>query len=235
QTARLTEIETRHALLTYEKDPKASLEYLRNRLGLHFDHQKETAGAAPNLPTFLDQELIAWDTLKADSFRRWQNLDNFEDTALDWLANWELTWERRRHLLQRLARPDVKNLPKLVADDLAAPHSPGFGAYPVHAQMTRLQAFVMPLPPVHNPFKAHVLFHRLALDRADDIYDKARFVEYLKLPRNQPYMARGWLERAESRIHPADLNADYGATTLLPPVRADEPLVRSYLQHFFLK
>ncbi len=283
QTARLTEIETRHALLTYEKDPKASLEYLRNRLGLHFDHQKETAGAAPNLPTFLDQELIAWDTLKADSFRRWQNLDNFEDTALDWLANWELTWERRRHLLQRLARPDVKNLPKLVADDLAAPHSPGFGAYPVHAQMTlpqleellklrpelpqnaafvrawaaklqpgadadwsrdrkvmrdyltRLEAFVMPLPPVHNPFKAHVLFHRLALDRADDIYDKARFVEYLKLPRNQPYMARGWLERAESRTHPADLNADYGATTLLPPVRADEPLVRSYLQHFFLK
>src|SRR5687767_9847686 len=71
QTARLTEIETRHALLAYEKDPKASLEYLRNRLGLHFDHQKEVVGAAPNLPTALDQRLIARETLRADSLRRW--------------------------------------------------------------------------------------------------------------------------------------------------------------------
>ncbi|HVK18736.1 MAG TPA: Ig-like domain-containing protein, partial [Fimbriiglobus sp.] len=283
QTARLTEIETRHALLAYEKDPKASLEYLRVRLNLHFDHQKEIVGAAPDLPIALDPKRIARDTLLADSFGRWQNLDNFEDAALDWLAARELTWERRRHLLQRLARPDVPNLPKLVADDLAAPHTPGFGGYPVHAQMTlpqleellrlrpelptnaafvrawaaklqpgadadwqrdrkvmrdyltRLEQFVLPLPAVHNPFKAHVLFHRLALDRADDLYDQARFVEYLKLPRNQPYMARAWLERPDGRAHPADLNADYGATTLLPPVRSDEPLVRSYLQHFFLK
>src|SRR3954469_14829517 len=52
QTARLTEIQTRHALLTYDKDPKRTLEYVRGRLGLHFDHQKEVApGAAPDLPT----------------------------------------------------------------------------------------------------------------------------------------------------------------------------------------
>ena len=69
QTARLTEIQTRHALLTYEKDPKQTLDYLRNRLGLHFDHQKEVVGAAPDLPTALDPKLIARDTLKADSLR----------------------------------------------------------------------------------------------------------------------------------------------------------------------
>lgn len=282
-TARLPEIETRQALLTYEKDPKATLEYLRGRLNLHFNHHKEDVGAVPDLPTHLDQRLFARATLRSDSFRRWQILDNFEDSALDWLAAGELTWERRRNLLQRITRPDVPNLPKLVADDLATPHTVGFGGYPVHAQMTlpqleellklrpelptnaafvrawaaklqpgadadwsrdrrvmrdylsRLEAFVMPLPPVHNPFKAHVLFHRLALDRADDIYDRDRFLTYLKLPRNQPYMARAWLDRQEGRTHPADLNADYGATTLLPPVRADEPLVRSYLQHFFVK
>ncbi len=87
QSARLTEIETRHALLNYEADPKATLEYLRDRLNLHFDHQKETVGVAPNLPTALDPQLIARDTLLADSLRRWQNLDNFEDSALDWLAS----------------------------------------------------------------------------------------------------------------------------------------------------
>src|SRR5438105_4370862 len=44
QTARLTEIQTRHALLTYEKNPEKSLAFLKNHLGLHFDHQKETLG-----------------------------------------------------------------------------------------------------------------------------------------------------------------------------------------------
>src|SRR5215472_10956052 len=36
QTARLTEIQTRHALLTYERDPERSLAYLRHHLGLRF-------------------------------------------------------------------------------------------------------------------------------------------------------------------------------------------------------
>src|SRR6185436_10018136 len=31
------------------------------------------------------------------------------------------------------------------------------------------------------------------------------------------------------------LNADYSSITLLPPVGADEPLVRSYLKQFFLE
>src|SRR5215831_8601775 len=51
QTPRLTEVQTRHALLTYERHPQRSLEYLRNRLNLRFDHQKTVVGAVPNLPT----------------------------------------------------------------------------------------------------------------------------------------------------------------------------------------
>src|SRR6266404_7490219 len=54
QTGRLTEIQTRQALLTYERNPQKSLDYLRNRLGLRFDHQKVVLGGAPNLPTALD-------------------------------------------------------------------------------------------------------------------------------------------------------------------------------------
>src|SRR5947207_2248850 len=37
QTPRLTEIQTRHALLTYQQNPERTLAYLRNRLGLRFD------------------------------------------------------------------------------------------------------------------------------------------------------------------------------------------------------
>ena len=58
-----------------------------------------------------------------------------------------------------------------------------------------LQKFVDRLAPVHNSLKAHVLYHRLAFDRAQGVYDKARFLAYLKLPRLQPYMARAWNER----------------------------------------
>src|SRR5438128_2431313 len=214
QTARLTEIQTRHALLTYERNPERSLTYLRNHLGLHYNHQKAVLGAVPQLPTVLDPKLIARETLRGYSFAHWQNLDNFEDSALDWLAAEKLDWERRRNLLQRLQRPDVPNLPQLVADDLNSPHAPEFGAWGIQKQMTlsqlgellklrpnilnqtafvqtwlmkqqpgadddwrhnaattrtyldRLLAFVRKLHPAHNALKAHVLYHRLQLDRA---------------------------------------------------------------------
>jgi hypothetical protein len=283
QTARLTEVQSRHALLTFDKDPQKSLAYLRGRLGVHFDHQRETLDAAVNLPTALDAKLISRDRLKADSFARWTNLDNFEDVALDWVAGENLNADKRRNLLQRLQRPDVANLPKLIVDDLAALHAPGFGAYPIHARLTlaqldelvklqpdllnqaayvttyltklqpgadedwqrdrkltkayleRLQKFADRLDPVHNSLKAHVMFHRLAFDRAADVYDRDRFNAYVKLPRHQSYMNADFNAREASRRHPADLNADYSAATLLPRVGSDEPLVRSYLKHFFVE
>src|SRR5438105_1696062 len=55
QTPRLTEIQTRFALLTYERNPQRALAYLRRHLGLQFNHERAIPGAAPNLPTALDQ------------------------------------------------------------------------------------------------------------------------------------------------------------------------------------
>src|SRR6516162_8222369 len=92
QTPRLTEIQTRHALLTYERNPQRTLNYLRTHLNLHYDHQREVVGAAPNLPTALDPKVIARETLRAHSFAHWQNLDNFEDSGLEWLAAENLDW-----------------------------------------------------------------------------------------------------------------------------------------------
>src|SRR5262245_43596932 len=130
-TARVTEVQVRRHLLSYEKHPKAALDFLVAHLGLRFDHQKEVLGAAPNLPTALDPRLIGRDTLKANSFVRWSHLANFEDSALDWLAAENLTWERRRNVLQRLQRPDVPTLPRMIADDLKAEHAQAFGSFPV--------------------------------------------------------------------------------------------------------
>ena len=282
QTPRLTEIQTRYALLTYERNPERTLTYLRNHLNLQFNQQRTVLGAAPNLPTALDSKLIARSTLRAYSFARWQNLDNFTDSALDWLAGEDLNWERRRNLLQRLARPDLANLPKLIASDLQAQHPQPFGTFTIHRQLTlaqlgellhlrpellnqvafmntwisklhpgadadwrhdvaqsrayfdRLQAFVSRLAPVHNALKAHVLYHRLAFDRAQGIHDKERFLAYLQLPRRQRYMAKALLESDASHRFPADLGADFSSVTLLPIVGPDEAVVRDYLKHFLL-
>ena len=39
-------------------------------------------------------------------------------------------------LLQRLRRPDVPALPRMIADDLRAEHAQPFGSFPVHAMLT---------------------------------------------------------------------------------------------------
>ncbi len=281
QTPRLTEIQTRHALLTYTRNPQETLTFLKRQLGLRFDQQKIIPGAAPNLPTRLDPQLISRATLKGFSLANWQNLENFEDGALDWLATDNLNWERRRNLLQRLTRPDVPNLVKLIADDLRAEQAQPFGSLPIQHQLTldqlaellklrpdllnqvsfvnvwltklrpdadadwrhdptemrayldRLLAFVRRLNASHNSLKAHVIYQILVLDRSQGRYDKELFLEYLKLPRRPATLPWVRADQEESRPFPVDLNADFTSVTLMPIIRTDEPLVRSYLEHFF--
>ena len=62
-TQRVNEILARQALLTYDKNPQKTLEFIRNKLGVQFGHQKEELGVEPNLPTQLDQNAIARPTL----------------------------------------------------------------------------------------------------------------------------------------------------------------------------
>ncbi len=126
-------------MLTYDKDPKKTLEYLRNRLNLHFDHSKIITDRPPNLPTSFDQNLFSRATLLARSLSRSSGLDNFEPSALDWLAGEKLEWERRRLLLQRLERPDIPNLPNLIAEDMNSPRAGDFGTHPIHRQLTLKQ------------------------------------------------------------------------------------------------
>jgi len=102
------------------------------------------------------------------------------------------------------------------------------------AYFDRLWMFVSKLSPAHNSLKAHVLYHRLIHDLALGVYDKDRFLEYLKLPRNVVYVNREYLARREHRDFVVDLNASYQGQTVLPPVRIDEPLVRTFLAHLFL-
>jgi transcription termination factor NusB len=281
QSARVDEIRNRQALLTYDKDPAKSLAYLVKALGLQFNHQRERLDQKSGLATALDPSSVSRETLKGYALGHYENLQGFEDAALDWLAAEKLTGLRLRDFLNRLRRSDYENLPQLVVDDLNYEHSAGFGAMEIHrlllraqldeclklkpdllndtrfvriyisklrpgfdvnlpqdvkerqAYLDRLWDFVKQLAPAHNTLKAGVLYQRLVLDREQGVYDKDRFMEYVKLPRSMSYMEPKYLESRENRDHLVDLNAGFEKEALLRPIGSDEELVRSYLLQFF--
>ena len=277
------QIKYRQALLTYDRDPAASLQYLRKEMDLRFNHQRDAANQQRQLPTRFPEQRIARQTLLDRAFVRHVNLQGLEDSALTWLAGGDLNAARRRHLLQRLQRPDFPDLARLVVEDLKTKSFPGFGAYNVHKQMLleqlnqcvqlhpplldqgnfvnifmskllpnddirwaedrlehrayldRLWEFVNRLAPVHNSLKAHVLYRRLVLDRSMGVYDEQRFMTYIQLPRNIFYVNPEFIKDDNSRRYLVNLQANYTPVTRLPIIGNDEPLVRSYLSHFFVE
>ena len=281
-TAGVHEILNRQALLQYDTKPEASLKRIRERMGLRFNHQRDVLGRKPNLPNQLDQKRISRATLSARANSRSVNLSGYTDSALDWLVGTKLSDRRRRHLLQRLRRPDYEGLVELIAADLKMKDSPTFGSFPIHklllpsqleellelkpdlknqanfvyawmanlhpaahidwhndrdehrAYLDRLWDYVSTLGPVHNSLKASVLYRRLVFDRDGGKLNKERFMTYVKLPRQTNYVNPKYLLRPEHlrQNHRANLGADYSKQILLPPIRNDEALVRSYLQEF---
>lgn len=126
----LKELLNRQALLDFERDPKASSDYLRRELGLHFNHTKPVEEGRDRAPTKLDESLIDPARLLREAFRH-RNLQGLEDSGLRLLSG-PLDDVRRRDLLNRLDRPDFPGLVDLVLADLQAEENRAFGAVNVH-------------------------------------------------------------------------------------------------------
>ncbi|MFO7906818.1 MAG: hypothetical protein R6U98_29450 [Pirellulaceae bacterium] len=140
ETARVWEIRTRLALLTYDRNSQESLRYLRNRFGIHYPHQKEELDAEPNLPTALSAETISRERFRKLALQRHPNsLNGFEDSSLERLAQQDLNATQRRQLLERLPRPDHANVVELVVADLNNPKTEGFGSLNIHRQLLKSQ------------------------------------------------------------------------------------------------
>ena len=146
------QIQHRQALLTYEQDPKQTLEYLRTRLNLNFSHQRERLNQKPNLPIQLDPNLISRQRFSKIAFQRHRNLDGFNSSALEWLVDADLNPIQRRHLLERLDRPDHENLVDLVVKDLRYKGSRGFGSLSIHRLLLpeQLDACIKAKPDLQN-------------------------------------------------------------------------------------
>ncbi len=93
------------------------------------------------------------------------------------------------------------------------------------AWLDRTWAFVKSLAPSFNTLKAQLLNVRLQHDRTRGVYDKARFVEFLKLPRQADYV-----NPRRSTDFAADSEADRpDALASNLPRCTDESLIRDYL------
>jgi hypothetical protein len=139
-TPRVREMQNRQALLEYETDPDKTLAHIRDRLNLHFSHQKRVLDKTTHHPTSLNQNLISRETLTERAYRDHdQNLHGFEETGLLYLDGRKLSDDRRRDLLKRLTRPDVPHLPQLIVQDLRYKHSGGFGSIDIHNKLLLAQ------------------------------------------------------------------------------------------------
>jgi len=110
-----------------------------------------------------------------------------------------------------------------------------FDAAAREAWLDRTWAYAKTLPPAFSSLKTALLYRRLDHDRKKGVYDEARFIEYLKLPRRVPYAAPRWIERLSNADTPfADLTENFEEAALIfPPIGNDELLVRDYFLHLF--
>ncbi|HEX6810547.1 MAG TPA: hypothetical protein VF384_02885, partial [Planctomycetota bacterium] len=140
RTARVLEIENREALLGFSDAAERTFAFLRERLGLRFDHQRVVPGAPSDLPTRLDAELLSDTVLTQRALQRHPGTaDGFRTRALAGLAGASLDADQMHSLLARLELPDVDNLPALIVRDLDHPQSGGFGSLKIHGGLRRMQ------------------------------------------------------------------------------------------------
>jgi hypothetical protein len=174
RTSDVHAVSHRQALLSWSHDPQGCVEYLRQVLGLSFDHARELAAEKRSLPTQLDPQRLARAALMRQALDDQRDLQGFTDAALDWLvAEWpSLDPQRRRQLLARLQRPDHPGVVDLVLADLAYPRSEGFGSLPIHGRLLRAQLdeLMQRQPSLRDhPGLVHVYLERLQPGPDEDI------------------------------------------------------------------
>jgi hypothetical protein len=131
----------RQALIDYGKNPEKSLEFIRQRSGLTFDHQQEGKARAQQFPSALDQGKITWRKFLDHQLHGTRTLEGISPSEFFPLlkSGRRLTGEERRALLSRAETPDLPGLVKLIAADLAAKESRGFGEFKIHRALTLAQ------------------------------------------------------------------------------------------------
>ncbi len=134
------ELLNRQALLDYERDPAATLAYLRDQLNPFLGHARKTGERVSSAPSVLDPRLISLEAFLAEAFvYEPRSLERLEDEGLELVAGRDLHPDQRRSLLARLARPDYPGIVDLILADLDYRDSRGFGHHEIHRRLTLAQ------------------------------------------------------------------------------------------------
>ncbi len=170
---RVLQIENRLALLDFGDNPAAAFALLQERLGLQFAHQRQALRDAPrqDLPSRLDPQTLDVAQLRRAALAAHPgSVQGFTDAALPNLLASDLDADQLRHLLGRLDRADLDNLPQFVVRDLAHTGSGGFGSLRVHALLSldQLEACAQLTPTLlGEPRFVAAMLTKLAADAPD--------------------------------------------------------------------
>ena len=177
----------------------------------------------PNLPNLLDH--VADDLNSEDS-------SGFGEFAI----HLQLLPEQLDELARR--HPDLKNVPRFVETRIGKMRPPRDTGQIGKDEALReflagAWAYLDAMPHVHASLKFHVLHHLLAAQRRAGIHDRGLFDAYIAIPRDRPYVAKGYLAGVR-QLNRTEAQTDFDAAgaTGLPSIGDDEALLRAYLLHF---
>ncbi|MGB7329419.1 MAG: hypothetical protein WBD31_31355 [Rubripirellula sp.] len=97
--------------------------------------------------------------------------------------------------------------------------------------LTRVETYVRDLPASYNSLKASATFRLLEANLSRGKFDRELFLRYLQLPRKSPWFVP---QPNSAGARPADLNRDYMAMALLPPIGNEDDVLRAHLEHFLV-
>ncbi len=98
------------------------------------------------------------------------------------------------------------------------------------AYLERIDRYVSTLPDAYLSLKAATVFQRLQLNLQFDQFDKPLFLRYLRMHRTSDLVPIEILRNGD--VPRADLNSDFQHLAIVPPIGNEQPLVRTYLEHF---
>lgn len=140
RTAWAQEIEARQALLSYDRDPQGTTEWLVDRMGLKFDWRQEVPGKPSELPTRLDDALLDRARLLQRAFElRPNSIDGLGDGAIRDLVQQGVPTELVRAVLDRIDDPTVPGLVQLVVRELQMKDAGKWGSRRAHGCLTAAQ------------------------------------------------------------------------------------------------
>ena len=193
-------LENREALLAYGTDPQKTLQHLRDRLGLQFNHVQELPDQKPDLPTALTPSMISRERFLS-ILATGNQLGALSDAEVERLLEdptAALPYPPVA-LLQRIQRPDAPGLLPRIMAELKTPESRGFGSLPIHRALlpAQLDALEKEIPALAHQ-SAFVMTRIAKLAPGADTHSQT-----------DPAVREAWLERVESYVRglPAAFNS----------------------------